>query len=484
MRATSTLLTLTAVLLSGCVSLDPSFRRPAAPIPSSWPTGAAYGPQTVAASPVAEIGWRDFFADDRLKAVIAQAMANNRDLRLAVANVAAARAQYGAQRADLFPKIDANGEASYSQVPLSTLGATTGAAVPTSGRNSVYERLYSANIGVSAYQLDLFGRVQSLSRAAQQQYLATREAQRAAQISLVAQVATEYLTLGSDSALLSLAGETAASGQAYLDLTQKRFEAGIASQLDVRQAQTTVEQAKADQARYTAAVAMDRNALELLVGAPVADDLLPADVQDGVTALTDLPVGLSSNVLLARPDVVEAEHQLHAENAQIGAARAAFFPSISLTGSGGVSSSALSQLFTGASRAWSFSPSISLPIFAGGQNLADLRYAEAERDAAVAQYEKAVQTAFREVADALAQRGTIDQQLAAQQALVDAAADSLRLSQALYERGSDSYLNVLTAQVSLYSARQNLIAARLTRASNLVTLYLVLGGGLDGGKGA
>jgi multidrug efflux system outer membrane protein len=225
---------------------------------------------------------------------------------------------------------------------------------------------------------------------------------------------------------------------------------------------------------------MDRNALELLVGAPVADDLLPSDILDGVTGLGELPAGLSSDVLLARPDVLEAEHQLHAQNAQIGAARAAFFPSISLTGSGGVSSDALSRLFTGASKAWSFEPSISLPIFTGGLNTANLHYAEAERDADVAQYEKSVQTAFREVADALAQRGTIDRQLGAEQALVDAAADSLRLSQALYEHGSDSYLNVLTAQVSLYTAQQSLIATRLTRADNLVTLYQVLGGGLDG----
>jgi multidrug efflux system outer membrane protein len=473
---------LAAFTLTGCISLDPAYQRPAAPIPQAWPSGPAYAPATTAATSAAQIGWRDFFADSKLKAIIDLALANNRDLRVAVANVAAARAQYGAQRSQLLPTLDATAGATYARVPLSTLGANTGGSVPAGGASRDYynEKLYNAGVGFNAYELDLFGRVQSLSRAAQDQYFATEQARRAAQIALVSEVAADYLTLGSDTAQLKLAQDTAGSGGHYLELTQRRFDAGVASQLDVSQARTTVETAKANAAHYTALTAQDRNALELVVGAPVPDELMPADVQDQVTLLPDLPAGLSSAVLLERPDVLQAEDQLRAQNAQIGAARAAFFPSISLTGSGGVSSASLSQLFTGASKAWSFEPSVSLPIFTGGLNTSNLRYAKAERDADLAQYEKAVQTAFREVADALAQRGTIDQQLAAQQALVDAASDALRLSQALYERGSDSYLEVLTAQVTLYNAQQGLIAARLTRANNLVTLYAALGGGLEG----
>jgi multidrug efflux system outer membrane protein len=472
---------LVSLLLSGCVSLDPAYHRPTDLIAPTWPTGAAYAPAKPALSTIATVGWRDFFADPKLKAVIALALAHNPDLRVAVANVAAARAEYTVQRASLFPTVDAGGNGTAARIPLSTLGAETGGA-PITGASKpyYYERQYSANVGISAYEIDLFGRVQSLSRSAQEQYFANEDAQRAAQILLVSQVATDYLTLGSDRALLKVSEDTAKSGQGYLDLTQKQFEAGVASQLQVRQAETTLEQAKADIARYTTAVAQDRNALELVVGAPVDDALLPDDLQDQVTLLSDLPAGLNSDVLFSRPDVLEAEHNLKAQNGQIGAARAAFFPSISLTGSGGVSSDALSQLFTGASKAWSFEPSLSIPIFTGGQNSGNLRHAKAERDVYLAQYQKAVQTAFREVSDALAQRGTIDQQLAAEQALVDSAADSLRLSDALYQHGSGSYLNVLTAQVTLYSARQALITTRLTRATNMVTLYQTLGGGLDG----
>ena len=473
-------LSLSAVLLSGCVSLDPAYQRPAGAVPTAWPTGAAYAPAAATDHPASAIGWQDFFADPKLKAVIQQALANNRDLRVAVANVVAARAQYGIQRSALLPTIDAAANAQYAREPLSVLGDTSPGAIQSNGgKDYVYERVYTAGLQASNYELDLFGRVQSLSRSAFDQYLATEEAQRAAQITLVSQVAAAYLTLGSDRALQRVAEDTAKSGGDYLNLTQRRFDAGVASQLDVRQAETTIDQAKADLARYTTAVAQDRNALELLVGAPVSDDLMPDDVQDQVTLLADLPAGLSSNVLLQRPDVLEAEDQLKAQNGQIGAARAAFFPAITLTGQGGVTSTSLAQLFTGASKAWSFTPSISLPIFTGGLNTANLHHAKAERDVYLAQYDKAVQTAFREVADALAQRGQIDGQLAAEQALVDAAADSLRLSQASYERGASSYLNVLTAQVTLYNARQGLIATRLTRSVNLVTLYTALGGGLD-----
>ena len=484
MKKLAPALSLTALLLGGCVSLDPAYQRPAAPVPQAWPTGPAYPAAAAADRTAAQIGWQDFFADPKLKTVIQQALTNNRDLRVAVDNVLAARAEYGVERSALFPTINAAASAQYAREPLSVLGVTNPSASGYGNKDYVYERIYQAGLQTSNYELDLFGRVQSLSRSAFDQYLATEEAQRAAQITLVSQTASAWLTLGADSALLKVAQDTAKSGGDYLDLTRHRFQAGVASQLDVRQAETTVDTANADIARYTTAVAQDRNALELLVGAPVADDLLPDDVTDQVTVLAQLPAGLSSDVLLQRPDVAEAEDQLKSQNAQIGAARAAFFPSITLTGQGGFTSTSLAQLFTGPSKAWSFTPTISLPIFAGGLNVANLHHAQAERDVSVAQYEKAVQTAFREVSDALAQRGTIDSQINAEQALVDAASDSLRLSQASYERGALSYLDVINAQVTLYSARQGLIAARLTRSTNVVTLYTALGGGLDAAKTA
>ena len=321
--------------------------------------------------------------------------------------------------------------------------------------------------------------MRNLSRAAQDQYFATQAARDAAQITLVSAVAADYLTIGSDRTLLKIAEDTLGSSGESLTVIQRRFAAGVDSELDVSQARTVVEQARFDVARLTTQVAQDRNALDLVVGAPVADDLLPAAIGDPVVVLENLPEAVDSSVLLKRPDVLQAEDQLRASNADIGASRAAFFPSISLTGSGGVTSLALSTLFKGASETWSFAPTVGQTLFDAGANRGALSYAKAERDVGVANYEKAIQVAFREVADALAQRGTIDEQLAAQQALTDAAADSLRLSTARYQRGSDTYLNVLIAQRSLYAAQQTLVAAQLAKAGNLVTLYTVLGGGLD-----
>jgi multidrug efflux system outer membrane protein len=435
-------------------------------VATTWPTGTAYP----AASGEAVIaGWREVVTDANLKAVIDQALANNRDLRIATANIAAARAQYHVQRADLFPSITANGAASYAHEPLSVL---TG--VP--GGGSIDEHLYTASVGFSNYELDLFGRIRSLTRAAQDQYFATEEARRTAQISLVAEVAGDWLTLAADRTLLQVAQDTAKSQAASLELTQHRFDAGVASGVDVAQAKTAYEQARSDVASDTTQVAQDRNALELVVGAPVADALLPDGLSDTLP-VAETPAGVSSAVLLRRPDVVEAEDQLKAQNANIGAARAAFFPTISLTGSGGATSTALQTLFKGASQTWAFAPNIALPLFEGGRNIAGLNYAKAERDVAVATYEKAIQTAFRETADALARRGTIDEQLAAQIAQRDAAADAAHLATARYERGADTYLNVLIAQRTLYAARQTLVTTQLARATNLVTLYKALGGG-------
>jgi multidrug efflux system outer membrane protein len=455
--------------LAGCIDLAPAYLRPPQPTPATF-SGAAASP-SVDRPPV---GWRDFFADARLKALIEQALANNRDLRVAVANIAAARAQYHVQRAAQFPTITAGPSATFASIPAEV---AAGGAVPQ-GTSAYSEHIYSLTGGVSAYQLDLFDKVRDLTRAAQDQYFATQAARDAAQITLVSEVASDYLTLGADRALLKIAQETMTSGQASLSVIQGRFDAGIDSGLDVAQAKQVVQQARFDVARLTTQIAQDRDALNLVVGAPVKDDLLPAGVVDEPAVLAALPAAVSSSVLQRRPDVVEAEDQLKAANANIGAARAAFFPSIDLTGSGGLTSLALSTLFKGASTTWTFAPTVSQTIFDAGANKGNLAYAKAQRDLATANYEKAIQAAFRDVADALALRATIDEQLSAQQALTDAADQDLSLSAARFDKGSDTYLNVLIARRTLYTAQQTLVAARLAKATNLVTLYTALGGGL------
>jgi multidrug efflux system outer membrane protein len=463
-----------ALTLSACIDLAPHYQRPALPTPPAFPVGGAYPAATADVQPVT--GWRDFFADPRLKTVIGEALANNRDLRVALANVAAARGQYVVQRAALFPKLDATASATYAQIPTSVID---GGAV-TAGAPGVYnERVYSLSGGFSAWQLDLFGKLRDSTRAALETYFANREARDAAQITLISEVATDWLTLGSDRALLAIAENTLKSGEATVSLTRSRFSSGVASDLDVSQAETIAQQARYDVARLTTQVAQDRNALELVVGAPVAEDLLPLDIDNDGVVLSKLPAGLPANVLLMRPDVAQAEDQLKAANANVGAARAAFFPDISLTGSGGVTSLALSTLFRSAAETWSFAPTVSQPIFDFGLNRGNLTQAKAQRTAAVATYEKAIQTAFREVSDALAQRGTIDEQLAAQAALTGASQRAYRLSEARYERGADTYLNALVAERTFYAAQQTLAQTRLARAANLVTLYTALGGGLN-----
>jgi multidrug efflux system outer membrane protein len=336
---------------------------------------------------------------------------------------------------------------------------------------------YTLGVGVSAWELDLFGRVRSLKEQALEQYLATGQAQRAVRISLISQVAAAWLSLAADRERLAIAGETLESQQTSFELTRSRFEAGVSSALDLNQARTSVETARVDIARYTALAAQDENALALAVGAAVPAELLPPPLSETPAAVKEVAAGLPSDVLLRRPDILQAESRLKGANAGIGAARAAFFPRIALTSSVGVGSAELSGLFGSGSGMWSFIPQVSVPIFNAGANRANLKVAEADRDIALAQYERAIQTAFREVADALAQSGTIDDQLAAQQALADAAAESHRLSRARYEQGVDSYLGVLDSQRALYAARQNLVATRLARLANLATLYKVLGGG-------
>ncbi|WP_369916219.1 AdeC/AdeK/OprM family multidrug efflux complex outer membrane factor [Xanthomonas sp. NCPPB 3005] len=459
-----------STLLAGC-SLMPAYERPAAPVPAQFDGAAADASAQTGAVPVADIGWRAVFTDPKLQQVIELALDNNRDLRVAALNIDQAWAQYRVQRADLAPGVDLSGSGNGSRTP----GDLSGTGQPLVAHS------YSATLGISAYELDLFGRVRSLKEQALQQFLSTTEAQRSTHISLVAQVATAYLTLAADQDLLRLAQDTLTSQSESYRLQQRSFDLGAASALTLRQAQTTVESARVDVERYTAQVAQDRNALRLLAGTEVPSELLPTALPDSASAdanvLASIPAGLPSELLQRRPDILEAERTLQAANANIGAARAAFYPSISLTASAGSASAGLSGLFKGGSGSWSFAPSISLPIFDGGRNRANLDVAKVQRDIDVANYEKAIQTAFREVSDALAERNTLGRQLQAQQALVDASADSYRLSQARFERGVDSYLGALDAQRTLYGAEQTLISTRLSRFTNLVTFYKALGGG-------
>ncbi|MHB8283756.1 MAG: efflux transporter outer membrane subunit [Caulobacteraceae bacterium] len=478
---------LATALLAGC-TMAPTYERPVSPVPAALPAGGAYGAAQPAQTAAADLGWRDFFSDPKLQQVIQLALNNNRDLRVAVLNIAEAHAQYRIQRAALVPHVGANFDPTIEHLPASVLGAESGVTTTTAttstaqavatSNQAVTLQIYEATLGVSNYELDLWGRVRSLSRQALELYLATEEARRAEQISLISQVATAYVTYAADLERLNVAKQTVEADQNSLNITTARANGGLASDLDVRQAQSALEQARAGIATYTTTVAQDVNVLTLLVGAPVPAELLPDPLQNNMVTLSDLPAGLSSDVLLRRPDVMEAEHQLKGYNANIGAARAAFFPTIELTGGGGSASVSIGSLFGPATGAWTFTPTVTLPIFSGGQNAANLRYAKVEKNVAVAQYEKAVQTAFREVADALAQKGQIADLVSANERETDAISHSFGLSSARYQRGTDTYLNVLNSQVTLYSAQQNLISARLTRATNLIDLYQALGGGV------
>ncbi|CAM5202050.1 Multidrug efflux system outer membrane protein OS=Castellaniella defragrans OX=75697 GN=HNR28_001628 PE=3 SV=1 [Castellaniella denitrificans] len=399
------------------------------------------------------------------------ALDNNRDLRVAALNVEKARAQYSIQRAELIPQVGVNADGSAGRTP---------ASVSSTGVGGVGHAYY-LDVGISAYELDLFGRLRSLKAEALQSYLATEETRRAAHISLISQVASNYLSLAADLDLQKLAHETLRSRQEAYDLQTDLADAGNASQLELRQAESELENARAEALTTDNQVAANRNALELLVGVPLAADLLPGSgALVGMLGVREIPAGLPSDLLHNRPDILAAEHTLVGANADIGAARAAFFPSISLTGGLGRASDQLSSLFDHGGRYWTFAPQISLPIFSGGRLKAQLEVSKVERDIAVAQYEQAIQTAFREVADALAQRGVVDKQLAAQRKRAEAAQAAYDLVQARYDEGVASYLEVLDAQRTLYTAQQAHIQAELSQQTSLVTLYKTLGGGWNG----
>ena len=455
-----------AVVLAGCVSMAPRYDRPDAPVPAQFPDSPA---GDAAAQAVASLDWRQVFLDPRLQQVIAQALDNNRDLRVAVLNIEKARAQYRIQRADLLPSVDAVA----SQTAQRSSAATSGTGSSQVGRS------VSAEVGFSSWELDLFGRIRSLKNEALETWLATAQTQRSTRMSLVAEVAGDWLTVGAYQQRLALARRTLDSQRETLRLTGIKHEQGIVSGLDLAQVRTSVESARADVASYTTALAQARNALDLVAGAPVADALLPGEEGGDAVALAPLPADLSSTVLLQRPDVLSAEHTLKAANADIGAARAAFFPTVSLTASTGRGSDQLSSLFDSGTRTWSFVPSISIPIFQAGALKASLDAAKIQKQIEVANYEKAVQTAFGEVADALAARANIGEQLDAQRALVAASQRGYDLTDMRYRNGVSSYLEALDAQRTLYSAEQSLITLRLSEATNRITLYKVLGGGAD-----
>jgi multidrug efflux system outer membrane protein len=463
---------LAALVLAGCATLEPPLPEAKPDIPVSWPIPAttpvapaspsaaeSASRVTVAADKVADIGWRDFFVDDDLESLIARALENNRDLRVAMLNVERARQLYRVQRADQLPSVGAG-------VQMTRTGDTP------------RTESYSASVGVAGFELDLFGRVRSLSESALRQYFATEEAQRAAQLSLIAEVANAWLALAADREQVRVSQATLAAQEESFKLARGRYELGAASRLEFAQARTTVETARADTARYEGQVARDTNALQLLVGAPVDPAKLPAGFDtEHVTGLSAIPEGVPSEVLLRRPDVRQAEELLRSANADIGAARAAFFPSISLTGNIGTASSELSGLFGGGSFAWSFIPQVNIPIFQAGRLQGLLGASKAERDIALAQYERSIQVAFREVADALALSRTLATQRAAQEAQVASAAEARKLSEARYKAGRDSYIIFLDAQRTLYIAQQLLVNTRLQEQQNRVALYKALGGG-------
>ena len=445
-----------ALSLAGCTTMIPAYERPAAPVAAAYP-GATAAPAGAAAS---DIEWQSYFGDARLKRLIDVALQNNRDLRVAVLNIEQARAQYQVRRADELPTVG--------------IGAT-GTRQPngSGGISSVY----TAGVSVTAYELDFFGRVRSLSAGALAQYLGTEEARKNVQIALVSSVAMTYLNLLADDELLAVTRQALATREDSLKLTRLKFDVGAASELDYRQAESLLEGARVTLAQLTRQRALDENALVLLLGQSLPADLPQASGITSQNLVNELPVGLPSEVLARRPDVRAAEQQLIAANANIGAARAAFFPRITLTGSAGSASSQLSGLFKSGSFAWTFMPQLLLPIFDSGRNQANLDVAKVSRDIAVAQYEKAIQTAFREVSDALAGLVTLGEQVRAQAAQVNAEAVRFRLADLRYRNGAASYLDVLDAQRALFAAQQALVQAQAQQVQNQVVLYKVLGGG-------
>lgn len=463
---------ITAIFLLGGCTLAPRYDRPETPVSPTWPKGPAYihieDAPSESAPAGSAISWREFITDARLQDITEIALKNNRDLRIAALNVDMARALYGIERVSLLPSVNAAGLWYQERFPADL----------SAGGSAYTAEKYSVNLGITSWEVDLFGRIRSLKDKALQEYLATDQALRGMKIMLASAVAQAYLALAADREAFQLVSKTLSVQENSYTLIRKRYDAGIISEIDLKRAQTQVEAARGEVARYTQLVAQDENALNLLTGAPVRSDWLPQNLSD-VSAPGNISPGLSSEIILQRPDVMAAEHRLKAAHANIGAARAAFFPRISLTTTIGTASADLSGLFKSGSDTWSFVPQIVMPIFDARTWFA-YDATKIQKEISIAQYEKTIQTAFREVADALAEKSMITERIKAQQALVDALAEAHRLAELRYTKGVDSYLSVLDAQRSLYSARQGLITLRFIQMNNLITLYKTLGGNLGG----
>jgi outer membrane protein, multidrug efflux system len=476
--------TLPLLALSACM-LTPHYQRPESPAPGRWPADSGDAVAVSASVSADQIGWRDFFTDPRLQRLVEIALENNRNMRIAVLNVAASEAQFRVERGNLFPAISATGSGLAERLPPNgpmPLGGATGSggnALAPGGPSATTLHYYSAGIGFTNYELDLFGRERSLTTQAFEQYLAQSESRRSTQISLVAEVATDYFAVCAHEALVKLTHETLQNEIESYELTMAMYQRDTTTLLSLRQAESVVEAARASLAQYERQLAQDTHALTLVLGQGIPTDLPPAKDMNTEGLLAQVPEGLPSNLLTHRPDILSAEHTLRAANANIGAARAAFFPSIQLTASGGTASNRLKGLFGSGTGTWSFAPTITLPIFTGGQNRANLDLAHIEKNVTVAQYELAIQTAFREVSDALSARGTYIDQRRAQEALVAADDDAYRLAEMRFRSGVDNYLATLDAQRSLYAAQQGLVTVRQAELSNQVTLYKALGGGWE-----
>jgi multidrug efflux system outer membrane protein len=463
--------TLLLVFLSSC-TLAPPYKQPPLSVPASYPNASV-------AEPARSIAWQQFFTDPALKRLLSIALRENRDVRTAAFDVAQAKAQFRVQRAALFPALNVTGVAEYEGLSQSGLvGGTSAAstAIPTGATSGTF-RYYTVSAGTTSYELDLFGQQRSLTRQAFEKYLAQGENQRAVALTVIGNVANAYITWLADQELLRVTQDTLRAQEDTVRLTQAEFDHGEATLLSLRQAQTSALSARASLAQYQRAVVQDANELALLIGAPVPADLPPPARFGAQTIMADLPAGLPADLLTRRPDIRKAEHTLRADNADIGSARAAFFPQIQLTGSGGLSSLQFGKLFTPGALTWSFAPQITVPIFTFGQTQGNLDAAKAQRDIDVAAYEKAVQTAFHDVANALVARATYVDQVQAQSRDVDAAADYDRLATMRFKAGIDNFLTALDAERTLYSAQQTLVQARAAQLQNLVALYQALGGG-------
>ena len=452
-----------ALILTGCVNLAPDHERPAAPVEQAWPQGEAY--EGAALRQQALPAWQAFFTDAQLRQVIELGLSSNRDLRVAALNVEKARAQYNISRSELFPTVAVGASNAAKHTPASVAG------------RSATGHTYTAQLAMASYEIDFFGRIRNLNEQALQAYLATDDARRTLKNSLIAEIAMVWLTYGADQTQLELQKETLKSQEESFRLIAESYRLGAASRFDYEQARTTVAAARAQIASYIRAVAQDRNALNLLCGTTVPDELLPKGLAAGVTQTAALPAGLPSEVLLNRPDIMASERELISAEANIGVARAAFFPSVSLTAGTGSTALHLSDLFDAHTGFWNFTPSINLPIFTGGRNTATLEAAKVSQRIAVANYEKTIQSAFREVSDALATEGTMDRELGARREYAEAAAKAYELAHVSYKAGAVSFNDVLTSQRAMVGAKQALISTELARIASVVTLYKVLGGG-------